>query len=103
MAAAKLRWRLSSSGGDDRTRTDDPLLAKQVLYQLSYVPAPLEEHWKRGEGLHLALASRGYRVYRGLGRARTIWTLLARLGSAAGDIAVVSWRERWRFVPQGAR
>jgi hypothetical protein len=25
--------------GDDRTRTDDPLLAKQVLYQLSYVPA----------------------------------------------------------------
>ena len=25
-------------GGDDRTRTDDPLLAKQVLYQLSYVP-----------------------------------------------------------------
>src|SRR4051794_17349606 len=24
--------------GDDRTRTDDPLLAKQVLYQLSYVP-----------------------------------------------------------------
>src|SRR5436853_234609 len=27
------------SGGDDRTRTDDPLLAKQVLYQLSYVPA----------------------------------------------------------------
>ena len=27
-----------ASGGDDRTRTDDPLLAKQVLYQLSYVP-----------------------------------------------------------------
>src|SRR5690242_21911491 len=26
------------AGGDDRTRTDDPLLAKQVLYQLSYVP-----------------------------------------------------------------
>ena len=26
--------------GDDRTRTGDPLLAKQVLYQLSYVPAP---------------------------------------------------------------
>ncbi len=30
------------SGGDDRTRTDDPLLAKQVLYQLSYVPLPPE-------------------------------------------------------------
>ncbi len=25
-------------GGDKRVRTDDPLLAKQVLYQLSYVP-----------------------------------------------------------------
>jgi hypothetical protein len=25
-------------GGDERTRTADPLLAKQVLYQLSYVP-----------------------------------------------------------------
>ena len=24
--------------GDDGTRTHDPLLAKQVLYQLSYVP-----------------------------------------------------------------
>jgi hypothetical protein len=28
------------NGGDERTRTADPLLAKQVLYQLSYVPAP---------------------------------------------------------------
>jgi hypothetical protein len=25
--------------GDDRDRTDDPLLAKQVLSQLSYAPA----------------------------------------------------------------
>ena len=25
-------------GGDERTRTADPLLAKQVLYRLSYVP-----------------------------------------------------------------
>src|SRR5207253_1499131 len=29
-------------GGDDRTRTGDPLLAKQVLYQLSYVPAAVQ-------------------------------------------------------------
>jgi hypothetical protein len=29
-------------GGADRTRTDDPLLAKQVLYQLSYRPG---ESW----------------------------------------------------------
>ena len=28
----------SENGGDERIRTDDPLLAKQVLYQLSYTP-----------------------------------------------------------------
>ena len=27
-------------GGGDRARTDDPLLAKQVLSQLSYTPVP---------------------------------------------------------------
>ena len=27
-----------SHGGDNRDRTDDPLLAKQVLSQLSYTP-----------------------------------------------------------------
>ncbi len=27
-----------SGGGDERDRTDDPLLAKQVLSQLSYTP-----------------------------------------------------------------
>ena len=26
-------------GGDEETRTPDPLLAKEMLYQLSYVPA----------------------------------------------------------------
>jgi hypothetical protein len=30
---------LDDFGGDERTRTADPLLAKQVLYQLSYVPS----------------------------------------------------------------
>ncbi len=30
--------RPKKSGGDGRNRTDDPLLAKQVLYQLSYIP-----------------------------------------------------------------
>ena len=29
---------LAHRGGDDRARTDDPLLAKQVLSQLSYIP-----------------------------------------------------------------
>ena len=33
---------LSSIGGDNRIRTDDPLLAKQVLSQLSYTP---EKRW----------------------------------------------------------
>ena len=28
-------------GGDDRSRTGDPLLAKQVLSQLSYIPNSL--------------------------------------------------------------
>ena len=32
----------TKSCGDERTRTADPLLAKQVLYQLSYVPASKE-------------------------------------------------------------
>jgi hypothetical protein len=30
--------RLTTAYGDNRIRTGDPLLAKQVLYQLSYVP-----------------------------------------------------------------
>ena len=29
-------------GGDEETRTPDPLLAKEVLYQLSYVPSAPE-------------------------------------------------------------
>ena len=32
------RSSLSALGGDERDRTDDPLLAKQVLSQLSYTP-----------------------------------------------------------------
>ena len=31
---------LEKVGGDERVRTDDPLLAKQVLSQLSYTPLP---------------------------------------------------------------
>ena len=27
------------AGGDEETRTPDPLLAKEMLFQLSYVPA----------------------------------------------------------------
>jgi hypothetical protein len=34
-----MQWPGFLFGGDDGTRTHDPLLAKQVLCQLSYVPA----------------------------------------------------------------
>lgn len=33
-------------GGGKRIRTDDPLLAKQMLYQLSYTPMNQTEHTK---------------------------------------------------------
>ena len=32
-------------GGDERNRTDDPLLAKQVLSQLSYTPISREKRF----------------------------------------------------------
>jgi hypothetical protein len=31
----------AQSGGDEETRTPDPLLAKEMLFRLSYVPLPL--------------------------------------------------------------
>ena len=34
----KVRSQTIENGGGERIRTDDPLLAKQVLYQLSYTP-----------------------------------------------------------------
>jgi hypothetical protein len=36
---------VGGGGGDEETRTPDPLLAKEMLYQLSYVPAPGREWW----------------------------------------------------------
>jgi hypothetical protein len=33
------------SGGDEETRTPDPLLAKEMLCQLSYVPLPPCKWW----------------------------------------------------------
>jgi hypothetical protein len=37
--ASRCSWALTwGVGGDDGTRTHDPLLAKQVLFQLSYIP-----------------------------------------------------------------
>ena len=43
-------------GGGKRDRTDDPLLAKQVLYQLSYAPSIL---FSSHEVFYLRLASLG--------------------------------------------
>jgi hypothetical protein len=37
--------RRTSGGGDEETRTPDPLLAKEMLYQLSYVPVLWSEWW----------------------------------------------------------
>ena len=40
------------SGGDEETRTPDPLLAKEMLFQLSYVPLPLRHCcWRKVVGV----------------------------------------------------
>ena len=39
--------------GDSRIRTGDPLLAKQVLYQLSYTPGYLFGYKKSRAGVRL--------------------------------------------------
>ena len=36
---------LPGDGGDEETRTPDPLLAKEMLCQLSYVPLPRAMWW----------------------------------------------------------
>ena len=38
-----------TGSGGDRDRTDDPLLAKQVLSQLSYTPGVAKQHRPTGE------------------------------------------------------
>ena len=45
----------ANPGGAGRDRTDDPLLAKQVLSQLSYSPFKILEtrNWKLDKGNHL--------------------------------------------------
>jgi hypothetical protein len=40
-SSAELSW----SGGDEETRTPDPLLAKEMLCQLSYVPIATRGWW----------------------------------------------------------
>ena len=47
-------------GGDEETRTPDPLLAKEMLCQLSYVPAPVGNggrFWTRTRDLCLIRAA----------------------------------------------
>jgi hypothetical protein len=36
---------IGESGGDEETRTPDPLLAKEMLCQLSYVPRSTRGWW----------------------------------------------------------
>ena len=51
-------------GGDERDRTDDPLLAKQVLSQLSYTPIFPYEPQKLNNELLLNLADLEVRYLR---------------------------------------
>ena len=56
-----LRWRSDGGGGDEETRTPDPLLAKEMLYRLSYVPLGVEwviggRFWTRTRDLCLIRA-----------------------------------------------
>ena len=37
-------WCRLGVGGDEETRTPDPLLAKEMLYRLSYVPWPTKSN-----------------------------------------------------------
>ncbi len=54
---APTRHTIRQNGGGDRIRTDDPLLAKQVLSQLSYTPnpraSPTRDPWWAREDLNL--------------------------------------------------
>ena len=43
----------TNHGGDERDRTADPLLAKQVLSQLSYAPSWWDHQWWAREDLNL--------------------------------------------------
>ena len=49
LRGASRRFRTSAcsreGGGDEETRTPDLLLAKEMLYQLSYVPLPRGKVW----------------------------------------------------------
>ena len=61
-------------GGDERTRTADPLLAKQVLYQLSYVPLLTCKF--TNSPMDAASARRWYSAYvEGKRSGRSSWSL----------------------------
>ena len=46
-ACALTNWAMSPHGGGKRDRTDDPLLARQVLSQLSYTPMTFFRRFKK--------------------------------------------------------
>ena len=51
-AAIPVRWYcgMERAGGDEETRTPDPLLAKEMLFQLSYAPSKARSFAERDGG-----------------------------------------------------
>ena len=73
-------------GGDSRARTDDPLLAKQVLSQLSYTP--IEREVVGPSGLEpptsrLSVVRSSQLSYGPVNRCHSLLAYLARVGIAA--------------------
>ena len=62
---------MSGNGGADRDRTGDPLLAKQVLSQLSYSPVHVDTSEAHGDGANVV----------GLGRVELPTSALSGLRS----------------------
>ena len=74
----------TSHRGDERTRTADPLLAKQVLYQLSYVPPGdagnvAENSPRLQHPSDIECTERAIETNRPRRRSRDIWTYLRKV------------------------
>ena len=78
------------AGGDERTRTADPLLAKQVLSQLSYIPVHgLQAMLQRATAALPSPSARDTETVHSSNRGRLLQTLN---GLKSGkDKALVAW------------